>query len=187
MPASEGRAGNVCIWIIACLFFILILSGGTFLVLYITLPASPVTAWFPIAGLVLVGIPWLFWIMTCIYRSITLNISNLYESRPPNRIATVAPIGGGGGDGGGGGGGNATTPGGGNSPGGSPTSARRVRFGAATVLGSQEGAGDVSDRNVTPAPADAEPDGNNSTANSNYEGSSLNSHESERPLAFSMS
>ncbi|KAH7680781.1 hypothetical protein IHE45_05G015700 [Dioscorea alata] len=152
MPASEGRAGNLCVWIIACLFFILIFSGGTFLVLYITLPASPVTAWFPITGLILVGIPWLFWIMTCIYRSITLYVSNLHESRPPNRVATVTPIGGGGG---GGAGGNAATPGGGNSPGGSPTN--------------------------------AEPDGNNSTAASNYEGSSLNSHESERPLAFSMS
>ncbi|KAJ0976834.1 hypothetical protein J5N97_012308 [Dioscorea zingiberensis] len=106
------------------------------------------------------------------------------ESRPPNRLATVAPVNNAGG--GGGGGGTTIIASDGNSPAGSPTSARRVRFGAATILGAEEVGADVPNRNVNLE--DNETDRNNSSTTSHYEeGSSLNSHESERPLAFSMS
>ncbi|CAD5174302.1 unnamed protein product [Musa acuminata subsp. burmannicoides] len=66
--ASRGRAADVCIWFVSILFFLLLLAGGAMLVLYMVLPETSTTMWFPAAGMILVGIPWAFWIMTCFYR-----------------------------------------------------------------------------------------------------------------------
>ncbi|URE13791.1 hypothetical protein MUK42_22158 [Musa troglodytarum] len=150
MPPSEGRSRNLCIWFISCLFFLVLLAGGAFLVLYITLPETKDTAWFPIAGMTLVAVPWMFWFTTCIYRFVATGKEG--AARPvPTRATSMSPSGGG----------AAATV---DSPVNSPGGARRVRFGNATVMGTQNDAdGAASD------------------------GSSLNSHESEVPLAFSMS
>ncbi|XP_068666346.1 uncharacterized protein [Aristolochia californica] len=65
---AHSRAGDVRIWIVTLAFLGCILTGGTFLVMYISLPESPETAWYPVLGMVLVGIPWLFWLVTFLYR-----------------------------------------------------------------------------------------------------------------------
>ncbi|CAL9770649.1 unnamed protein product [Musa acuminata subsp. burmannicoides] len=89
MPPDDGRTRNACIWFVSCFFFLILLVGGSLLVIYIVLPESQDTFWFPIAGFVLVGIPWLFWITTCIYRSV---MAPKYDiERPPVRAAAVAP------------------------------------------------------------------------------------------------
>ncbi|KAL2934410.1 Stress response protein NST1 [Bienertia sinuspersici] len=57
------------IWVIAIFLFSCILSGGTFLVLYmVSQPETPTTSWYPIIGIVLVCLPWFFWVLTVLYR-----------------------------------------------------------------------------------------------------------------------
>ncbi|PKA66780.1 hypothetical protein AXF42_Ash003436 [Apostasia shenzhenica] len=146
MPPPEGKAGDACVWFITCLFFLVILAGGAFLVLYVTLPESEETAWLPVAGMILVAIPWLFWLMTCMYRTIPWR-------KPDGGAAAM------------------------DSQEESPGGARRVRFGVATVIGPEDG--DSSAGGVGAGCGDG---GSNTT-----ESSSLRSHESEVPLAFSMS
>lgn len=68
MPAVEKRRSDIRIWIVAFLFMLFIISGGIILAMYMTLPESKDTAWYPIAGMVLVAIPWLFWLLTFLYR-----------------------------------------------------------------------------------------------------------------------
>ncbi|KAJ8490362.1 hypothetical protein OPV22_012083 [Ensete ventricosum] len=70
--ASRGGAADACIWFVSILFFLLLLAGGAMLVLYMVLPETSTTMWFPAAGMILVGIPWAFWIMTCFYRSFSI-------------------------------------------------------------------------------------------------------------------
>ncbi|XP_010930848.1 uncharacterized protein [Elaeis guineensis] len=179
-PPPEARPGRKRFWFISCLLFIVLLIGGSFLVLYITHPADDIPFWFPIAGMILVGIPWLFWIMTCIYRSIAVRSDDV--ERPPIRAAAVAPAGGGA---------TATnvatnsmfTDASVDSPGG----ARRVRFGHATVMGSDVAGGMSEKPQENEADGDHTPDGGTGSSISHGDGSSQHSHESEVPLALSMS
>ncbi|CAL9121936.1 unnamed protein product [Musa textilis] len=176
MPPSEGRSRNLCIWFISCLFFLVLLAGGAFLVLYITLPETKDTAWFPIAGMTLVAVPWMFWFTTCIYRFVATGKEG--AARPvPTRATSMSPFGGGAAA-------TATV----DSPVNSPGGARRVRFGNATVMGTQndaDGAGGPAGASGPPPAEEADEDSHATLASS--DGSSLNSHESEVPLAFSMS
>ncbi|KAG0499765.1 hypothetical protein HPP92_004456 [Vanilla planifolia] len=152
MPDPDGKSGDACVWFITCIFFLLILSGGAFLVLYIALPESNDNAWLPVAGMVLVAIPWLFWITTCVYRLSfpwLCAVPCCTVASPPAQVpgATVES--------------EAESPGG----------ARRVRFGAPKVIATQESGGVVGG-------GEKRPDGGSS---------SLDSRESEAPLALSMS
>ncbi|KAK9167315.1 hypothetical protein Scep_002506 [Stephania cephalantha] len=72
MPVPDSQAGDICVWFTSCFFFVAIVTGAIFLVLYISDPVAP--AWFPVAGTVLVGLPWLFWILTFLYRCITTGL-----------------------------------------------------------------------------------------------------------------
>ncbi|CAL9179329.1 unnamed protein product [Musa hybrid cultivar] len=149
MPPDDGRARNACIWFISCLFFLILLVGGSLLVLYIVLPESQDTVWFPIAGFVLVGIPWLFWITTCIYRSV---MAPKYDiERPPVRAASVAPA------------------------------AAGAAAASDSPVNSPSGGGGAADATPGAAPRGRDVDGDA------RDDSSLNSHESEEPLASSMS
>ncbi|XP_068665815.1 uncharacterized protein [Aristolochia californica] len=65
---AHSRAGDVRIWIVTVAFLGCILTGGAFLVIYISLPETPEIAWYPVLGMVFVGIPWLFWLVTFLYR-----------------------------------------------------------------------------------------------------------------------
>ncbi|XP_010912587.1 uncharacterized protein [Elaeis guineensis] len=175
MQHPGARPSRKRFWFISCLLFIALLTGGAFLVLYITHPANEIPFWFPIAGMILVGTPWLFWIVMCIYRSIAARKNDV--ERPPVRAAAVAPAGGTD---------VATTT---DSPVDSPGGARRVRFGNATVIGSDV-AGEVGSSGETPQGNEADGEhthGRTGSSISEDDGSSLRSHESEAPLALSMS
>ncbi|KAG6477154.1 hypothetical protein ZIOFF_066406 [Zingiber officinale] len=90
MPPPEeegGAARRCCVWLVSCCFLMVLLAGGVLLALYIVLPESPDTASFPVAGVVLVAIPWLFWLVTCTYRCTKV----CDVERPLVRAATVAP------------------------------------------------------------------------------------------------
>ncbi|XP_020571021.1 uncharacterized protein LOC110018152 [Phalaenopsis equestris] len=70
MPPPEGKTGDLCIWFITCIFLVFILSGGIFLVIYIRQPDSDEIGWILATGMVLISIPWIFWILICLYRSV---------------------------------------------------------------------------------------------------------------------
>ncbi|KAK9911533.1 hypothetical protein M0R45_035434 [Rubus argutus] len=64
----EERKGDARVSIISALFFTCIVAGGVFLFLYMLLPVEQAKPWYPIAGLILVAVPWFFWVLTCVYR-----------------------------------------------------------------------------------------------------------------------
>ncbi|KAL2347215.1 hypothetical protein Fmac_001215 [Flemingia macrophylla] len=68
MPEADPSAERIFIWIIACILFICVLAGGGCLVAYMVLPASQVPPWTPRVGIVLVCLPWAFWLLTFLYR-----------------------------------------------------------------------------------------------------------------------
>ncbi|KAK1311500.1 hypothetical protein QJS10_CPA08g01099 [Acorus calamus] len=164
MPPPPGRVGDVCIWVVSCLFFLVIVAGGVSLVMYLTLPDSDDSLWYLVAGMSLVAIPWLFWLLTCAYRSIFHRPSTEGEggSVATGQVGAVAVVAAVGND----------------SPVNSPGGGRRVRFKAATVMeneravdgGGGGGGGGVEGKG----------------GEEGEEGSSLTSHESELPLAFMM-
>ncbi|KAF3334161.1 hypothetical protein FCM35_KLT20765 [Carex littledalei] len=185
--ASEGgpRSGQACVCIITCLLFVLLVTGGVFLVMFISLPASSVPSWLLPAGMALVASPWIFWIFTCIYRCIALRIAytNKFraEDRPSSQrqvtrqatvvVATDAPQQ------------QVVEEEAVDSPGG----ARKVRFGDAIVLGNNSDVGDEEK-------GKADEPGTRPTGRAEGEGisrdggeSSTASRESEAPLALSMS
>ncbi|KAL0908261.1 hypothetical protein M5K25_022746 [Dendrobium thyrsiflorum] len=55
MTPPEEKAGDLYIWFITCFFFLIIISGGIFLVQYITQPETDKTNWLPIAGMALIA------------------------------------------------------------------------------------------------------------------------------------
>lgn len=69
MPVSDPSSGRTFIWIIAGLLFISVAAGGACLVAYLLLPESETsTSWIPEIGVGLVSLPWLFWLLTFLYR-----------------------------------------------------------------------------------------------------------------------
>ncbi|XP_054791041.1 uncharacterized protein LOC129308999 [Prosopis cineraria] len=71
MPAPEFSNGRAYIWITACILFTCIVAGGACLVAYVLLPEDQVESWLPVAGVVLVCLPWAFWLLTFIYRIVS--------------------------------------------------------------------------------------------------------------------
>ncbi|XWS64964.1 hypothetical protein CRYUN_Cryun05aG0049400 [Craigia yunnanensis] len=65
---QESKQGDARIYIVSTLFLACIVSGGAFLCLYMFRPEAESAPWYPVVGIILVGIPWIFWIGTYIYR-----------------------------------------------------------------------------------------------------------------------
>ncbi|KAI3918417.1 hypothetical protein MKX01_041737 [Papaver californicum] len=196
---EEKKQGDARIYLVSCVLFFCIVAGGVFLALYIHLPESESSAWYPAAGMILVGIPWIFWLLTLIYsclKKLVLGSINSDKNNNNNNNNKVAPV---------------VSNGNGGRTSGASTSTRsstesnpvagnggagHVRFGGATVVGDEEDDGVESvDDNDRDSDLDREGDGGLSSrigptrsSSSNGEGSSLSvgSHESELPLAFSM-
>ncbi|KAI0507917.1 hypothetical protein KFK09_014045 [Dendrobium nobile] len=83
MAIPTVKSGNICFWFISFLFFLLILAGGAMLILYITLPEMEDSTWLAVAGIVLIAVPWLFWILACLYLT-------LFPWRKPCVVVPVA-------------------------------------------------------------------------------------------------
>ncbi|XP_077224224.1 uncharacterized protein LOC143857673 [Tasmannia lanceolata] len=169
--------GNTCVWIISCLFFLVIIAGGGFFAMYITLPESSETSWFPLAGMALVGIPWVFWLMTFVYRCLFKGgvVGPERAQLPPNNVSPTPPV---------------VTLGAPKSPTDSPVDspggARRVRFGGAVVMGTRGQSGEAPA--VQSHGEDEGGEGDSSShVTSASDASSLASRECEFPLAFAMS
>ncbi|KAL5549639.1 hypothetical protein UlMin_004870 [Ulmus minor] len=84
----EQRKGDVRVYVVSGLFFSCIITGGVFLSLYIFLPETQTSNWYPIAGMVLVAIPWAFWFFTYVYRCFK---PNQPPPQPENSIREAAP------------------------------------------------------------------------------------------------
>lgn len=71
MAAPDPSAGSTFVWLISAVLFMSLAAGGGCLVLYIIEPDSYYASWLPFAGVALVCLPWLFWMLTCLYRVIS--------------------------------------------------------------------------------------------------------------------
>ena len=132
--SMEVRKDDFRVHLITGTFFVCIVAGGTCLCLYIFLPGAQHTSWYPIVGFILVGIPWLFWLLTYCYRCFKTGFQHIQEERKfakgfnhvaPN-AASSSP---------------ATTTAQTESQANSSGSERRVHFGAVIVVGED---GDIS-------------------------------------------
>ncbi|GAB4835565.1 hypothetical protein Ancab_000474 [Ancistrocladus abbreviatus] len=172
MPVVEQRAGNCYIWVISVFLFLCIVAGGTFLALYLTDPGSASVHWYPIAGVILVGLPWFFWLLTCSYRLISRACGFRMVCWGANFDGPGGSVDGGG------------TLGRGVSIGGAGGSAgngMQSEKGAAEAGGNSTDSGDGARRvHFGGAMAVAEQEGNDSAAVSSH------SRESELPLKLSM-
>ncbi|RVW29505.1 hypothetical protein CK203_077379 [Vitis vinifera] len=150
-------------------------------------PQTQSTSWLPVAGVLLVCLPWLFWLLTILYRL----ISRTCGFRMGGSYGGNGVRGGGGsvsGASGGGGVGSvknaaadeASETVAASSPVNSPerSGARRVHFGAAVVVGEQDGQGELEKKNENQIRSLSSSNSSNDI--------SINSHESEIPLALSM-
>ncbi|XWS33134.1 hypothetical protein CRYUN_Cryun22dG0052700 [Craigia yunnanensis] len=68
MPEPDPKASCTYIWTISCILFICIAAGGGCLLAYITIPESQSSILLPAIGFTLVCMPWIFWIITVVYR-----------------------------------------------------------------------------------------------------------------------
>ncbi|CAN4126072.1 unnamed protein product [Withania somnifera] len=62
----EERVGDLRVPLISSLFCLCVLTGGVLLIIYFFTPAYS-QPWFAPAGLILVGSPYIFWLLTYIY------------------------------------------------------------------------------------------------------------------------
>lgn len=91
----EEREGDLRVPLISSLFCLCVLTGGVLLVLYLFVPDQS-QPWFPAAGLILIGSPYIFWLLTYFYTSMKWccfgdsSMDNRQISRRTSRAATMA-------------------------------------------------------------------------------------------------
>lgn len=64
----EERKGDARIYIISGFLFLSVVSGGILLGLYMFLPEKYSSNYYAVAGLILVGVPWIFWFLAYVYK-----------------------------------------------------------------------------------------------------------------------
>ncbi|MCD7450998.1 hypothetical protein HAX54_009266 [Datura stramonium] len=91
----EEREGDLRVPLISSLFCLCVLTGGVLLILYLFVPDHS-QPWFPAAGLILVGSPYIFWLLTYMYTCLKhccfgdSSIDSRQVSRRTSRAATLA-------------------------------------------------------------------------------------------------
>ncbi|PIA44754.1 hypothetical protein AQUCO_01700386v1 [Aquilegia coerulea] len=173
MASKHKKAEDIRIYIVSSLLFSCIVSGGVFLALSIKYTNNK---WYPIAGIILVGIPWIFWLSMYIYSFCSMRMKELQsynnkqdkvsKAASPTKSALKSPT-------------SVDDPGKGH-----------VRFGKITVVDEEDESNDDISCEVTETHDNlvqrVEGGGLNieSVASSSHNSHSVASHESERPLAF---
>ncbi|KAM5550945.1 hypothetical protein ABKV19_027344 [Rosa sericea] len=183
----EQRKRDARVSIISALFFTCIVAGGVFLFLYMLLPGAQAKPWYPIVGLILVAVPWLFWIVTCAYRcfkpgdsSTQIDGSGRYVKAGgggSSRTATTPPTTSG-----------APTIANASSAAGSPVNSpggdqRHVQFAGVVAMGSDEGNGGQTQKGPGAAAAQYHTIDLDDHSGTN---GSVGSTESERPLRLTV-
>lgn len=67
MPVPDPKTGALYVWITSCFLLTCVIVGGSLLALYLLKPESETTIWYPVAGLVFISLPFIFWGMTYVY------------------------------------------------------------------------------------------------------------------------
>ncbi|GAV88343.1 hypothetical protein CFOL_v3_31766 [Cephalotus follicularis] len=182
----EERKTDARIYIVTCLFFACIIAGGVLLGLYLIMPSTQSSNRYPIAGMILVGIPWAFWFFAYLYRCFKpsgpqiqqANFNNNHaassKAAPTTTLMYHEELGG--------------------SPVHSPNGGPHVQFGVVTVMGSDKdiGSGAQIHREAMARQAgilldedeEGEDKGESSQNNTASNGVSVTSRESEIPLTF---
>ncbi|XP_060217897.1 uncharacterized protein LOC132645131 [Lycium barbarum] len=95
----EERKGDLRVPLISSLFCLCVLTGGVLLVLYLFVPDHS-QPWFPAAGLILVGSPYIFWLLTYFYTCLKRccfgddsSVDNRQISRRTSRASTLGKSG----------------------------------------------------------------------------------------------
>ncbi|KAL4352051.1 hypothetical protein GQ457_06G034620 [Hibiscus cannabinus] len=68
MTEPDRDASRLYVWTIACILFVFLVAGGGCLLAYITVPEYQSSNLLPVLGLIFVCMPWIFWILTVLYR-----------------------------------------------------------------------------------------------------------------------
>ncbi|KAH6772899.1 hypothetical protein C2S52_004264 [Perilla frutescens var. hirtella] len=63
---ENEKEGDIRVPLVFTVFFLCVTTGGIFLLLYVFAP-SVSQPWYPAAALVLIGAPWIFWLLTYVY------------------------------------------------------------------------------------------------------------------------
>ncbi|CAI9103339.1 OLC1v1001802C1 [Oldenlandia corymbosa var. corymbosa] len=92
---EESRQSDCRVPVISSIFFICLATGGVFLIMYVFTPSLS-APWYPIAAFVMIGIPWLFWLVTYIYACLKAcfrrgNLNERQISRRNNYSRNAAP------------------------------------------------------------------------------------------------
>ncbi|GMI67171.1 hypothetical protein HRI_000386400 [Hibiscus trionum] len=68
MTEPEQDASWVYIWTIACILFACVVAGGGCFLVYVTVPEYQSSDLLLSLGFIFVCMPWIFWILTVLYR-----------------------------------------------------------------------------------------------------------------------
>lgn len=92
MPVADPGSGRACIWLISCFLFTSLMTGAICLCLYIFHPDYGQDLDLAIVGVILVCLPWAFWILTCCYRVVSraFGFRIGLGSGPPSSSAAAA-------------------------------------------------------------------------------------------------
>ncbi|KAL8500625.1 hypothetical protein ACS0TY_020270 [Phlomoides rotata] len=63
---DDEKEGDIRVPLAFTVFLLCVMTGGIFLVFYVFVPSLS-QPWYPTAALLLIGTPWLFWLLTFIY------------------------------------------------------------------------------------------------------------------------
>ncbi|GFP88576.1 hypothetical protein PHJA_001001300 [Phtheirospermum japonicum] len=63
---EEEKESDIRVPLVFSIFCLCVTAGGVFLVIYVFFPGLS-QPWYPIAALVLIGSPWIFWFLTFLY------------------------------------------------------------------------------------------------------------------------
>lgn len=67
------RERDIRVPLISALFCLFVIAGGVFLIIYVFVP-DQAQSWYPAVALVLIGSPWIFWLLAYIYTCMKLCI-----------------------------------------------------------------------------------------------------------------
>lgn len=79
--SMEERKNDIRVYLITGAFLICIVAGGICLCIYIFHTGAQQKSWYSIVGFILVGVPWLFWILTYCYTCYTTCFLHIDEEQ----------------------------------------------------------------------------------------------------------
>ncbi|XP_039042478.1 uncharacterized protein LOC120181419 [Hibiscus syriacus] len=100
MTEPGEDASQVYIWTIACILFVCVFVGGGCFLAYVTVDEYQSSSLLPVLGFVFVCTPWIFWILTVMYRLLSraFGFRMMLRSLYVNNTAKVSGNNGSGGD-----------------------------------------------------------------------------------------